>query len=158
MNSNAARIFFLFVLGVTASAAAQNAGDEIALAQDRALYRLQLNCLASGRDIEGFEGDIDAPVESFSMMPRDDSDKGNSIALLLTYGSFSFFAGGDITWNLEHYLQTIQRVHRQGNKAATVVLHRLIAENTLDEVVVATLYDKEATQEEFLVGLRNYRQ
>jgi hypothetical protein len=62
-----------------------------------------------------------------------------------------------ITWNLEHYLQTIQRVHRQGNTAQTVILHRIIAENTLDEVVVATLYDKEATQEKFLVGLRNYR-
>ena len=80
------------------------AGDEIALAQDRTLYHMQLNCLAANRAIEGFEGDVDAPVEGFTMMPEDDSDKANSVVLLLTYGSFSFFAGGDITWNLEHHL------------------------------------------------------
>ncbi len=61
-----------------------------------------------------------------------------------------------ITWNLEHYLQTIRRVWRQGNCSAHVIVHRIIAEGTLDEVVVKTLYDKEATQEEFLQGLQTY--
>ena len=61
-----------------------------------------------------------------------------------------------ITWNLEHYLQTIRRVWRQGNTSAHVVVHRIVAENTLDENVVQTLYDKEASQEDFLQGLRTY--
>lgn len=61
-----------------------------------------------------------------------------------------------ITWNLEHYLQTIRRVWRQGNEATHVIIHRIIAENTLDEMVVKTLYEKDATQESLLAGLRTY--
>jgi SNF2 family DNA or RNA helicase len=61
-----------------------------------------------------------------------------------------------ITWNLEHYLQTIRRVWRQGNEATHVIVHRIIAENTLDEMVVKTLYEKDATQESLLAGLRTY--
>ena len=34
----------------------------------------------------------------------DRSDNANSIALVLRYGKFDFFAGGDITWNVEHHL------------------------------------------------------
>ena len=61
-----------------------------------------------------------------------------------------------ITWNLEHYLQTIQRVWRQGNEAPSVYLYRIIAEGTLDGKVVQTLYDKELTEEAFLTSLREY--
>ena len=61
-----------------------------------------------------------------------------------------------ITWNLEHYLQTIQRVWRQGNEAPTVYLYRIIAEGTLDEEIVLTLYEKEQTEETFLKSLRDY--
>lgn len=60
-----------------------------------------------------------------------------------------------ITWNLEYYLQTIQRVWRQGNQSEAVYLYRIVAENTLDETVVKTLYAKDASQEKFLAGLRN---
>lgn len=61
-----------------------------------------------------------------------------------------------ITWNLEYYIQTIRRVWRQGNTAAHVIVHRIIAEGTLDEVVVETLYAKDATQETLLAGLDTY--
>ena len=61
-----------------------------------------------------------------------------------------------ITWNLEYYLQTIQRVWRQGNQAASVYLYRIIAKGTLDETVVKVLYKKNATEEEFLRGLENH--
>jgi SNF2 family DNA or RNA helicase len=61
-----------------------------------------------------------------------------------------------ITWNLEYYIQTIRREGRQGNTAAHVIVHRIIAEGTLDEVVVETLYAKDATQETLLAGLDTY--
>jgi beta-lactamase superfamily II metal-dependent hydrolase len=65
---------------------------------------VRLHCVASQRQVEGFEGDIDAPVEGFEMARKDTSNNAGSIALVLNYGRFSFFAGGDITLNVEHHL------------------------------------------------------
>jgi hypothetical protein len=52
-----------------------------------------------------------------------------------------------IPWDFELYDQTIKRLHRQGQKAARVFVHHIVAENTLDEVVVETLALKERTQD-----------
>jgi competence protein ComEC len=65
---------------------------------------ITLHCVASEKQIEGFEGDIDAPVEGCVIKKADEDDNARSIALVLSYGRFKFFAGGDITWNVEHHL------------------------------------------------------
>lgn len=82
------------------------AGDTISLKNDPEgkFPALQLHCLAAEKKVEGFTGDIDAPVKGFEMHNPDKSDNARSIALVLTYGKFKFFAGGDITWNVEHHL------------------------------------------------------
>ena len=82
------------------------AGDDVPLKNDPAgkIFPVKLHCVASEKKIEDFNGDIDASVEGFEIRKPDDSDNACSIALVLTYGKFVFFAGGDITWNVEHHL------------------------------------------------------
>ena len=53
-----------------------------------------------------------------------------------------------ITWNLEFYIQFIDRVYRQGQKSA-VIVHHLVCRGTKDEAVMQALGDKEKTQAAF---------
>lgn len=62
-----------------------------------------------------------------------------------------------LTWNLEAYSQTIDRVWRTGNPSKIVSLHRIIAKDTVDEVVIARLAGKDLTQTEFLKLLKSMR-
>jgi len=82
------------------------AGDDIPLKSDPIgrFPAVRLHCVAAEKKVEGFNGDVDAPVEGFTMGAPDGTDNARSIALLLTYGPFKFFAGGDITLNVEHHL------------------------------------------------------
>lgn len=52
-----------------------------------------------------------------------------------------------VTWDLELWLQAIARVWRQGQLAPTVTNHVIIANNTMDDVVLEGLSRKEATQD-----------
>lgn len=58
-------------------------------------------------------------------------------------------------WSGENYDQGVARLARQGQQNR-VIVHRIIARNTVDEVVIATLARKSATQEDFLAALRQY--
>jgi len=80
------------------------AGEDIPLKNPAKGPQIKLHCVASQKKVEGFAGDIDAPVEGFEIKKPDTSNNAHSIALVLRYGNFKFFAGGDITWNVEHHL------------------------------------------------------
>ena len=97
------------------------AGDDIPLKNDPAgkLPKISLHCVAAEKQIEGFQGDVDAPVPGFEIKKPDESDNARSIALILTYGDFKFFTGADITWNVEHHL-----AHPE-NKIGTVDLFHI---------------------------------
>lgn len=61
-----------------------------------------------------------------------------------------------LTWNLEQWLQLIDRLYRQ-RQEKTVFVHSLIFRDTIDEVICAALQQKEATQENLLTSLKSYR-
>ena len=51
-----------------------------------------------------------------------------------------------LTWSLELYQQTVARLWRQGQSSNTVVIQHIIAEDTIDERILAALRRKDATQ------------
>ena len=51
-----------------------------------------------------------------------------------------------ITWSLELYQQTVARLYRQGQTAKTVVVQHIIAEGTIDEIILRALKRKDKTQ------------
>lgn len=61
-----------------------------------------------------------------------------------------------LTWNLEQYLQLIDRLYRQ-RQEKTVFVHHIIFRDTIDEVICAALGTKEATQNSLLKTLKTYR-
>lgn len=61
-----------------------------------------------------------------------------------------------ITWNLEHYIQTVWRLYRQGQNAKMVLCYMLVATGTLDEQVVKVLDHKQADMEKLENLLMEY--
>ena len=64
--------------------------------------------------------------------------------LNLQYGGCTLIWFG-LTWSLELYQQTNKRLHRQGQKD-TVVINHILADDTIDELVLAALHRKDKTQ------------
>lgn len=69
-------------------------------------------------------------------------------------------AGGNLivwyslTWDLELYQQVNGRLHRQGQKADSVFVYRLLAERTVDQTVARAIGRKTQDQDDFLGLLR----
>ena len=57
-------------------------------------------------------------------------------------------------WNLEHYLQVVERIgpvrQKQAGHERPVFLYHIVAKDTLDEVVAARTDEKKSVQEELL--------
>lgn len=62
-----------------------------------------------------------------------------------------------LTWNLEHYIQLIDRLHRQ-RQEKPVFVHHILFRETVDEVIFDALTDKDRTQTGLLEALKAYRQ
>ncbi|NFA43987.1 DEAD/DEAH box helicase [Clostridium botulinum] len=58
-----------------------------------------------------------------------------------------------LTWSLELYQQANARLHRQGQKE-TVIIHHIIAKNTVDEDVIKALTNKEVNQNILLEAVK----
>lgn len=117
------RLYPLYQQATKGQVKTLRAGEDIPLKNDPGgkIPPIKLHCVASEKKIEGSEGDIDAPVAGYQIRKPDTSDNARSIALVLTCGEFQFFAGGDITWNVEHHLA--HPVNRIGNVDLYQVTH-----------------------------------
>lgn len=62
-----------------------------------------------------------------------------------------------LPWDLGLYDQAISRVWRQGQKSRSVIVHHIVAENTLDDVVLKTLSQKSRTQQAMLRAIQMFR-
>ncbi|WP_353848118.1 hypothetical protein [uncultured Megasphaera sp.] len=58
-----------------------------------------------------------------------------------------------LTWSLELYQQANARLHRQGQRSA-VIIHHILARDTMDERVLKALQEKRMGQDSLLAAVR----
>ena len=61
------------------------------------------------------------------------------------------------TWSLEHHEQFIRRLWRQGQRN-NIIVHHIMAKDTVDEAIVAAINRKDKTQQALMTAVKEYAQ
>nr|DAU28969.1 MAG TPA: Helicase of the snf2 rad54 family [Caudoviricetes sp.] len=148
-------------------------GDAIVIHRQKIARLKELVEVNEGKPIlvfYNFKHDLESIKEAFpkSVELKTDADveewNNGNIQMLLAHPASAGYglnlqAGGHIivwyglTWSLEQYQQANARLHRQGQQEP-VIVHHLVAKDTMDEQVMRTLERKEVGQDALLEAIK----
>jgi hypothetical protein len=88
-------------------------GDTFKFTNERGTPKVRMKVLAANGLVLGEkDGAPQVTTCDDGNKPRDEdkTDNARSLAMVLSYGKFDLFAGGDLTWNVEHKLTCPQKI------------------------------------------------